>query len=244
MNKFLFYLLPCFIIVSCNSSNETDQNNNVANNTEIAEPVLDTVFYEDEITEPELNVDSMAQLYNDMEQSYMDHHFLLEDARSDLYSMSRESFGVYHSGTEIWYFDEEFNLVYYTNSFGAEGGYELEVLGRVTNDIPWLIAIEENDGFDPVKTFFRYNDDGSLKYCAGAKVSYETNEKTFIVPTNDDYDYSYKKYLKEQKASDFTPGSDYNYENSKMVDSEYGGQEKSGYIMSIDSLLFRKLYKL
>jgi hypothetical protein len=197
-----------------------------------------------DIQQDEINLDSVQSLYKEMEQFYLDQQGQLEDAKSQFHLLSYTTFDVYSNGSEQWYFDQNFNLLFYKKDFGAEGGYSEYAFARFKKDLIWILYSQTSDMDYPTNIFERYNDSGRLESIAGMKKDYysEDEKETFFIPEEVNIENYYTDIIGKHKSELYKAGAKYIYEKSEMVDSEYGGQEASGYHISIDSLLFLHLY--
>lgn len=225
--------------ISNEEAETIDESSELINEEELPEAISD------DIQQAEINLDSIKNLYKDMEQFYLDQQAQLEDAKSQFYLLSYNTFDVYSNGTEQWYFDQSFKLLFYKKDFGVEGGYSEYAFSRFKNDHIWILFNQASDMDYPTNVLERYDDSGKLESIAGMKRDYfsEDQEETYFLPEPVVIENYYLDLVNKHKSDLFKPGAKYSFEKSKMVDSEYGGQEASGYSIEIDSVLFLDFYR-
>ena len=183
--------------------------------------------------------DSLSKVYEEMEVKYNLLKNIFEKEKQDLYKFERSSYSVYHGETQIWYFDESFNLLYFESEMGGEGGYE-EWLFWVFDDSKLLFAFErESDGGGPSTSLESYDE---KKISAVRYYTTYGSDRIYSIHSISPRENLYERFVKTISRNDFTFEGTFNYEESEEVESEYGGTESEGFNLKVDSALFENLY--
>ncbi|UKN03752.1 hypothetical protein K6119_09635 [Paracrocinitomix mangrovi] len=237
-------LVPFIFLLACQQSETPDETTEEVTEEIAEEEMIEEVSEPDGPLEEEVEEDQTAffkGIYYRLYANYLKDYERFINEKDQLLTMSRHSFSVYHDENQTWYFNKEGKPVFYISDMGGEGGYMSEEFKYFKNGKLWLQFLKEDDGGHLSTKIKALSEDETLE-AMQMSLTYD-GDSTFNAVNYEELDVVYKKVLKAAKKDGFKAGNKYVFEDIKQVESEYGGMESEGYELSIDSLLFPKLYK-
>lgn len=245
------FFFSIMLFVSCSSDSENEGKVEGEITQEVTEEMIEVEEPEFiELSEEEIQelqnalTDSLSSVFEELNKEYLRLKADFENEKESFYTFNHESFSVYHGETQIWYFDESFNLQFYDRDMGAEGGYmETEFRYFEKNKLALVQYVENEEMSRLTTTIASYLTNGIDLSEITQRQIYEAGSEYWI-PDITKRTNEYEQFVEKISKGEYSlSDSKFQFEDSKMVESEYGGTESEGFSIQVDSLLFEYLYQ-
>jgi len=246
--KCSFVFIVAYFMFSC--GNEVESGDNGATEEVVNEEVteVEEVVEVEGISELEKRErqiafnDSLSVVYDQLRDMYISLRPDYDDKKGDYPTLVLAEFDVYSHESHKWYFNDASELQYYERDLGVEGGYmEYELWFFEDGELAFVYTHEMEEMDYTVESYENYNTvNGVLSAVTNDPRGHEFSK--YFVPDVSERNNAYEDYISKISKDEYTYEKTFNFEDSKEVESEYGGTESAGYRIRIDSLLFGFIY--
>jgi len=245
--RYFTLLAGLFLFFSCGNESESEEKvalEEVGTEDVIEEEVMEVeVFSEEEKRQQKMAYsDSLSEVYELLRNSYISMRPDYDNMKGNYRTFVLTEFDVYSHESHNWFFNDAYELQYYERDLGVEGGYmEYELWFFEEGQLSFVHTHEMEEMDFSVYSYEKYNiTDGTLSAVTNDPRGHEFSK--FFIPDFSERNNAYEDLISKISKDDYTYEKTFNFEDSKEVESEYGGTESAGYSITIDSLLFGFLY--